>query len=763
MTARMLISVVTWLTLGALGPGLAMGQGASQSHPASGPPATVIQSERHDVSPPLASIPAEPEPQAPVFREIPRQPLPRRGPKSRLPDPVLQSAVGGAAMPSTTQNFEGVGSINGVLPPDTNGAVGPNHYVQWVNVSFAVWDKAGNKLYGPVAGNTLWSGFGGPCQTRNDGDPIVLYDHLADRWLLSQLAFPNFPSGPFYQCIAISTTPDPLGGYHRYQFQISDTKLNDYPKFGIWADAYYMAVNQFTCTALGCSWAGQGVAAFERNKMLAGQPANLVYADLFSVDPNLGGMLPSSLDGPAPPAGTPNHFVQVDDDAWGYSPDQLQVWDFHVDWINPGASTFTKATALLTAAFDSNMCGYSLTCIPQKGTAKKVDALADRLMYRLQFRQFTDHASLVVNHTVDADGADHAGVRWYELRDSGGGWNILQQGTYAPDSNHRWMGSIAMDKDGNIALGYSVSGANTFPSIRYTGRLAGDAPGTLPQGETTLIAGGGSQTYRTGRWGDYSSMSVDPTDGCTFWYTQEYYPATGNSSWHTRIGSFKFASCGAVPPAGADLSIVKIASPGAVVGSPLTYTLDVRNNGPDGATGVTVTDTMPTTVTFQSAQASQGICSGTATVSCALGSMASGGTATVTIGVTPTAAGAISNTASVGGTSSDPNSANNSSSVNTTVAEPPPPSSAPVVSGCVPNNGSRNQQVTVQVGGSNFQSGATANFGDRVTVQSVTFVSASLLTVRVKINPQAPSGPRTVTVTNLDGQSGSLAGCFRVN
>src|SRR5262249_6637886 len=232
----------------------------------------------------------------------------------------------------------------GVLPPDTNAAVGPNHIVQWVNLSFAVWDKSGNLLSGPVAGNTIWSGLGGACQSRNDGDPIVLYDHLANRWVLSQFAMPNYPSGPFYQCIAVSTTGDPTGTYARYQFQISATKLNDYPKLAVWPDGYYMSMNQYVCSFVGCSWAGAGVAVFERAQMLSGGAARVVYQDLYNVDPNLGGMLPSSLDGPAPPAGTPNYFSQVDDDAWGYSPDQLQIWAFHADWSNTANATFTKVT-----------------------------------------------------------------------------------------------------------------------------------------------------------------------------------------------------------------------------------------------------------------------------------------------------------------------------------------------------------------------------------------------------------------------------------
>jgi hypothetical protein len=500
----------------------------------------VSEDVKHDVSPELRSMsPVLPEPGEGEPREIPLFPLPKGEgvlEEGEAFDPVVQDWHGAPNMPAPIQNFEGTNNVNGVLPPDTTGDVGPNHYVQMVNLSFAIWDKAGNLLFGPANSNTLWSGFGGPCETTNHGDPIVLYDHLADRWLMSQFAVP----APYYQCIAVSQTGDPLGSWYRYAFKISDTKLNDYPKFGVWPDGYYMSVNQFL---FGLSWGGAGVVAFERDKMLNGLSARQVYFDLFSVNPNFGGMLPSDLDGlRSPPVGSPNYFVEVDDDAFGWPTDRLQIFEFDVNWNNPPASTFTGPTVLNTASFDSNMCGFSRNCIPQPDTTRKVDAISDRLMYRLQYRNFGTHETLVVNHTVDV-GGDHAGIRWYEVRDPGGTPFIRQQGTYAPDSNHRWMGSIAMDGNGNMALGYSVSSSSVYPSIVYVGRLAIDPLGTLPQGETALILGSGSQTHSASRWGDYSTMSVDPTDSCTFWYTQEYYQTTSSAGWQTRVGSFTFPSC----------------------------------------------------------------------------------------------------------------------------------------------------------------------------------------------------------------------------
>jgi hypothetical protein len=482
------------------------------------------------------------------LRKLERKMLPNRIDSADMPQAgVVQNGLGSASVATTGASFDGLGNRNGVLPPDTVGVIGPNHFVQMTNMSFAVYDRTGNVLFGPVNNNTLWSQLGGVCASNNDGDPVVLYDHAADRWLVSQFALPNYPRGPFYQCIAVSATGDPTGEWHQYSYLINDTKLNDYPKFGVWRDGYYMSINQFKCKVIGCTWAGAAVVAFERDKMLGGDPsARSVYFDLYSTDPNLGGFMPADWDGQTPPpAGAPVPFVQMDDDSWGYSPDQLQIWNFHADWANPDNSTFSLDSKLTVAPFDSNLCNYARNCIPQPG-GTNVDALSDRLMYRLQYRNFgTDQSPdqvLLTNHTVDV-GSNHAGVRWYALHNAGSGWSINQQSTYAPDSEHRWMGSIAMNGAGDIGLGYSVASNLTYPSIRFTGRLHGDSPGIMTQGEGTIVNGGGSQSHSTGRWGDYSMMSVDPVDDCTFWYTQEYYSANSSAGWKTRIGSFKLAEC----------------------------------------------------------------------------------------------------------------------------------------------------------------------------------------------------------------------------
>jgi hypothetical protein len=504
----------------------------------------ILTPQHHDVTPALRDMRLiAPEQEK---EETPHAPLPVHGGPRRLAerrDGALQAAPGSLSAITPRVSFGGIGNISGVLPPDTNGDVGPDHYVQWVNLSFAVFRKTdGAILYGPADGKTLWQGFTGPCSTSNDGDPIVLYDEIAGRWLMSQFALPNYPRGPYYQCIAISTTGDPLGSWNRYSYSFS--KMNDYPKFGVWPDGYYMTMNQFTsCTRLGCAWGGQGVVAFERAEMLSGGTARAVYFDM-AAETSLGGMLPADLDGPTPPpGGAPAYFMQFDD-----QPDQLQLWQFHADWTNLQNSSFTRKALLPTSAFDSNMCNGSRNCIPQPGTNPKLDALADRLMYRLQYRNFGTYETLVTNHTVDV-GADRGAVRWYEVRNPGTSPVIYQQGTYGPaDTLNRWIGSAAMDSAGNLAIGYSVSSTTTYPSIRFSGRLAGDPLGTLTVAESDLQAGTGSQGHSSGRWGDYSMLAVDPSDGCTFWFTSEYYLGSSSAGWKTGIGSFRLNGCGGTPP-----------------------------------------------------------------------------------------------------------------------------------------------------------------------------------------------------------------------
>jgi len=428
-------------------------------------------------------------------------------------DPVLQDYMGTRSSRGPINSFDGVGNVNGVLPPDTDGDVGPNHYFQMINLSFAIWDKQGNKLYGPVDNSTLWAGFVGPWAGTNDGDPVVLYDEMADRWMASQFAI-HTSNGTYWELIAISQTGDPLGAYYRYAFEFP--AFNDYPHLGVWPDAYYATFNMFES---GNNRAG--VAAFEREKMLEGDPdAQMVYYDRW----NDWNMLPADLDGSPPPEGTPHYFAQLR--TWGSQ--DLEIFEFEVDWENVLNSSFTQVASLDTDPYDPDVDG-----IQQPGTSQRLSTLADRLMFRVAYRSFEDFEVMLTNHTVQV--GDHAGVRWYEMRkETGGEWYMYQQSTYSPDNDSRWMASIAMNEAGEIALGYTVSSSDVYPSVRYTGRSSGAPLGEMDYPEMELVKGTGSQTSYN-RWGDYSCMSVDPVDD-SFWYTQEY--AVGG--WRTRIGHFDF-------------------------------------------------------------------------------------------------------------------------------------------------------------------------------------------------------------------------------
>jgi hypothetical protein len=546
-----------WATL-ALGFGLLAGVGAARLNTPNGVPAAqaagqpalkaeVRTSTHHDVSPALRDTPAGLLPTtAPRLREHGLNK--GRSVLDSSADGALQTALAPNAMPVPIANFDGTNNQWGYYPPDTNGAVGPSHYVQTVNVGFQIWNKNGTVALGVRNTNVLWAGFGGVCETTNQGDPIVMYDQLSDRWLISQFAFTGSGNvGPFYECVAVSTTGDPTGTYNRYGFLLSNTIFGDYPKFGVWPDAYYMTTNEFDTAG---NWAGAGAYAFDRAAMIAGAgTARQVYFHLSVND--WGGMLPMSLEGTTlPPAGMPNTFMEIGDSAWdpGNIPnDGIEVYDFHVDWSNTAASTFTARPRIPVAAFDGVLCSFN-SCVPQAGTAQKLDTLADRGMWRLAMRNFGDHLGAVFNHTVDV-GTNVSAIRWYELRSTVSAvpsWSIYQQSTYAPDSTQRWMGSMAIDRVGNIGIGFSASSASMSPAIRYSGRLVTDALNTLGQGEATFIAGTGSQTGTAGRWGDYSALTVDPTDDCTLWFTSEYLSTTSTTGWRTRISSFKFPNC--TPP-----------------------------------------------------------------------------------------------------------------------------------------------------------------------------------------------------------------------
>lgn len=563
-------------------------QAAGNSNGIVGP--IVKHEEKHDLSPRFDSIPPAP---AQAKTEVERE----QGHKVyktgvRDIDTVIQSHFGPLAMPTPILTFDGIGapqSSCSCAPPDTNGEVGPNNYVQTTNSAFAVWDKNGTQTLTPRALNTLWSGFGGACQTHNDGDPVVNYDQLADRWVISQFT----SSSPYYQCIAVSQTGDPAGAYYRYAFFESNTILGDYPKVGVWPDAYYMTTNEFSCQTC---WEGAGNYAFDRTAMLAGQTATAIYFHLPTSD--WGGAQPSDLDGSnLPPAGAPNLFVEADDSAWdppNIPTDQIQMWRFHVDFATPANATFTALPPFTPsnglAPFDALLCNFN-PCVPQPGTAQKLDTLADRLMFRVAYRNFGDHESIVFNQTVDT-GTDKAAIRWYEIRGINSTPTLYQQSTYDPDTDHRWMGSMAMDGDGNAAIGFSVSnGTSLYPSIRYAGRLSTDPLNQLAQGEATMFNGTGSQTT-PGRWGDYSDLTVDPVDDCTFWYTTEYYATNSAYNWRTRIGKFKFPGCGTGPTPTPTSQVTNTPTPTNTPQSVATNT-PISTNTPGGPTNTPTNTPQP--------------------------------------------------------------------------------------------------------------------------------------------------------------------------
>lgn len=577
---------------------------------------TVFSSIHQDVSRPLSSF----SPLKPVSQgDHEGRNRTRFIPVGKAAQPRQDGAIQGSAtqpLVGTTPGlgFAGIGqgdygtTVN-VAPPDTNGAVGATQYVQWVNLSFAVFNKSnGALLYGPATGNTLWTGFGGGCEANNDGDPIVKYDRIANRWVMTQFSVTTLP---YLQCVAVSTTSDATGTWNRYSFPYND--FNDYPKMGVWPDGYYISFNMF---AGGTTFIGSQSCAFDRAKMLTGAPATQVCFQLSSL---YGGLLPSDMDGTLQPtAGEPNFFVAYDVNA-------LFLWKFHVDFTTPANSTFAGPTSIPVAAF-SAACSGGGTCIPQAGTTNQLDSLADRLMYRLQYRKFADgHESLVVNHAVTAGSS--VGERWYEIRSPNGTPTVYQQSTYAPDSSYRWMGSVAMDQQGNMAMGYSVSSSTLKPSIRYTGRLVTDPLSTM-QAETSLKVGAGAETGGLTRWGDYSDMELDPVDDCTFWYTTEYLKVDGTFNWSTWISSFKFPGCGTPPTP--DFSVS--ASPSSlsfVTGGTGSFTVAVAPTGGFNGTVTLTPSSTPAGLTVTPASATSaapGYPSATFTVS---GSTA--GTYTVTV------------------------------------------------------------------------------------------------------------------------------------
>jgi hypothetical protein len=532
-----------------------------------------INASAHDVSPPLSvlaaryQVPADAGEEDEIRTERGEPPVDT----GFAGDGAVQTVTPSVTIPSAT-SFEGLRNTDNpfradgtqilVNPPDPIGDVGPHNYVEMVNLVFAVYDRSGTMQLGPVPLGALWDGFAIPDCTDLSGDPVVLYDQLADRWILSQFTTSGLvdPTLPFWNCVAISTTGDPTGSYYRYAFETGHLNFfPDYPKYGIWTDTYVITTREFGPTVEY----GIGVYGLEKNKMINGQAARAVDFFIDGNDPDLlplvgDGLLPADIDGKQKPMlDTAMPLVGTQDDGGGYGGtfDALNIWDFRVKWRSTPVATLSLAAQLPVASFDSIFpCAPTARdCLPQPGitnTAQYLDILSyrQRPTWRLAYRNFKTYEALVTNQSVEAL-PGIAGVRWYEIRRStAGAYSLFQQGTYAPnDGVHRWMGSIAQDKKGDMALGYSVVNAtDVYPGIRYTGRLSGDAAGQMTLGEGTVINGTGVQTTTNSRWGDYTSMNIDPTDDCTFWYVNEYYQTTDTTllrNWQTRIASFKLPGC----------------------------------------------------------------------------------------------------------------------------------------------------------------------------------------------------------------------------
>jgi hypothetical protein len=501
------------------------------------------------------------------------------------------------------QSFEGISTadlsaglrVADPFPADATGAVGPNHYVQAVNFAYAVYNRSGQRILGPLPTGIFWSGMAGACGTGIWSDVVVLYDRQADRWFVSRFARNLSTPSDWYQCFAISQTPDPTGAYFRYAWRISTAEFNDYPKFGIWPDGYYM-------TALRDKiFPGKGmfVAAFERSKMLVGDPQSngvvfIVNNTDISNAPRPAGMLPADWDGQTPPpAGAPNYLIRPTSTRLGWPSDSLEVWELRANWNSPLSSTLNLTTRIpvdpYQPACQTSPISVIQNCIPQPNTTNRLDPLSfGNIMYRLAYRNFGDHEAMVLNHTVDVGDffPVHAGIRWYELRRSSGTpWAIYQQAVHAPDAHHRWVGSIAMDRAGDIVLGYSTSSSTRYPSIAFASRRPSDPLGTLSN-ETVIQSGSGAQTGFL-FWSDWSQLTLDPRDDCTFWYVNSYQPFTSAAqSWNTRIAALGTATSTCPGTSDPVMSIDGPANGGVITG-PFTASGFAIDKGAASGTGVT--------------------------------------------------------------------------------------------------------------------------------------------------------------------------------
>jgi len=507
------------------------------------PRAEVIKAE-FGVSEPLTAIAARPQPAEAAGVEIPE-----RG--TFVPDNGFNGDVSGVQDPDANPGIQVIppsvsfdGLTGTAKPPDPVGDVGPNHYVEMVNTRVGVYTKAGANLLNVTIGS-IFTGLPGVhnCEG-NHGDPVVVHDQLANRWLLTQFT----AAAPFFLCVAVSQTANPTGAYFLYAFS-TGVNFPDYPKFGVWPGGYLASTREFN----GAVFAGVGTYALERSQMLVGGAAKALKVLLTTAggawQPG-DGLLPADLDGTTlPPIATLAPFVGTMDNGAGTGAPFDGINVFHLRWnFASNAATLTLVRSIPGPAIDTiyPCAPGSRDCLEQAGTAQKLDILSyrQRPMHRAAYRNFGTHESLVTNQSAEYvfAGTSRAGLRWWELRGlSTNAPTLFQSGPFVAsgvDRIHRWMGSIAQDRRGNMIMGYSISSANMFPSIRYTGRLVTDAPNVMPQGEGQIIAGTGAQTGSP-RWGDYTSMNIDPADDCTFWYVNQYYAVTG-ATWRTRVGHFRF-------------------------------------------------------------------------------------------------------------------------------------------------------------------------------------------------------------------------------
>lgn len=688
------------------------------------PTPTVSFPESSAVSGKLSDLDQSPEAKGEEGKEIhPHHQLPSHpgAPGADGSDHALQTHLNGHLNVHQRPNYPGVG-FNGYVPPDPNIAVGPTYIVQVVNIEIGVFNKTtGAMLAGyPKTLSSLWAPLGGNCATQNAGDPIAQYDAAADRWVITQLGSLN---SPYSQCIAVSQTGDPTGAYNLYSYSYG-SNLNDYAKFGVWPtttnSAYLSTANLF---ANGANFTGSSLCAYDRASMIVGaaSPAAICYTIA-----NDGGFLPSDLDGPASsPFNAPGYFLNFE------TLGSLRLYRLTPNFATPSSSILTS-TDITVNAF-SEACGGG-TCIPQPGTSRQLDSLGDRLMYRLAYRSFSDHEAMVVNHSVGSGSS--VGVRWYELRGPFTGTPaVYQQGTYAPTSDYRWMGSMAMDKNGDIALGYSTSSSSLFPAIRFAGRTPDTTayPLNTLSPETTLQAGGGSQTGTT-RWGDYTALRIDPSDDTTFWYTDEYYSSSSSASWKTFIGSFTI-----VPPT-PDFS---------VSANPTSLTV---TQGSSGGSTITVS-----ALAGYNKQVNLSVSGCPSNATCTLNptSFASGsGQSTLTIQTTsstPTGTSSLTISGFDGTTT-------HTASVSLTVQAPAPNFTIGMSGSSVSvARGTSNSTLKVNVAaiaGNNSSVTLSASGGSRTsfsfTPNPVSTTTGSS-TIKITVGPHAARGNYTVTVTGKNG------------